>query len=849
MGPKKKNNKKGGQQQQQQQQKDTSNKSNSNNNNNKVEKSDNEETSASTSSISVSCDLSESVDMSSDISSSVVELSGNTDLDQSVDSLDGADQHIDSQSNSTPSTSSPTTIITENNNNNNNNNSNSNPNIEIVDVEKVQSGNNNDNVVLNEISKLYSLLSLVSNNVIDIKDKFNNNNNNNNSINHFINNQSSGNLSTIGSSGEVFGELRSRRSDSFTSNGDSSEFDWKSMYLMLSQQYQLEKKRGDELEIQVKDLVHENQLLTGRIKVLESHVEVEKKKLHQAFGTIRTGSKKLTMKLGKGNIDLSTILDELGRDIDTISDSTAIDHRLTENAQSMLNKLNSFTPHNSATELLTPEEVAQQKSQTTTVAPLVSHHNHNTATTTTAAVVSGEDTTQHHQQSFATIIPVESTTPTPTATPISTPSSTPLSISASNSLENIIATTTSSSTTEQETDVIDVERHSTNYKEADGQVVTISYGGEQLRKVVKVQSYVRRWYAQQQYKKLKQFQLVETKRLAVGELFETESTYITHLSNLLKIFVAPLRVRLQNGENLVSAHDIERIFSTASTIFKSNSIFLHQMEDMYKNFNRWSQIGGRMLEQLPLFESYIDHPDYIPLTRALDAFKKFADGINERKGMRIKALALEDKILGYKDDITSKSRYLIREGPLRYKKNNEYVFLFNDMLMICHPQYKKSKVRLGVSSSPSSSSNSLTSKDGSNKDGSNKDGSTSPSLMLPSSVNGGSTSPTPSSPTQDHHHHPHHDMPCSYKFITRVMLDARVKIVQDSHEPKFLTIIPDQYSIELTASSTEERHLWVKDLITLVTIFTNNLLNNPTTSANIIPSNNLSSSSRDNSLN
>eukprot|EP01133_Synstelium_polycarpum_P003986 gene3986-4616_t len=459
-------------------------------------------------------------------------------------------------------------------------------------------------------------------------------------------------------------------------------------------------QNGLYLESQLREAQQENRLLNERIKVLENNVDQEKKKLHRTFGTIRRGTKQLTIRLGHDD-SVSSILKDLNTDMENIDEAT-VDARISENANALLHQLNSFQP---AKEL---------------------------STASTEPSAAGD------------------------------------------------------------------------YNEA------------AIARIVRVQAQVRRWLALQKFKKLK------TKRWAVGELFETESTYVSHLTNMIKIFVNPLRQRAQAGETIIGTAEIDNIFSTVATIVKSNSIFLNQMEDIYKNFNKWSQIGGRMLEQLPLFESYIEyvinyefshaslkrslatvpafaafvkaaenhtdlenldlndllimpvqripryimliqqvrkytppsHPDHVPLSRALDAFKKFADGINERKGMRLKVLQLEDRISGYKDDLTSRSRYLIREGALRYKRSTEHVFLFNDMLMICHPSLKKIKKSSIVNTS-------------------------SPTLLDTPHIGGHASSSSLDT------------INCTYKFLAKFNLDARVKIVEDPNDPKFSTIVPD----------------------------------------------------------
>ncbi|EGG20917.1 pleckstrin domain-containing protein [Cavenderia fasciculata] len=566
------------------------------------------------------------------------------------------------------------------------------------------------------------------------------------------------------------------------------EPDWREMYMIIQREFKMEKKKTELMETKVEELEQEKRLLNERIRLLESRVDNDKKRLVKTFGTIRTGTVRL-LNASKGNNDLSTILKDLQNIENMDSHDSTFANKIGENADALLTKLKSFQDVDSSIVL-------------------------NGSSTPLNGSLGDEFLNQLQQQSQQS-------------------SQQLLSGQARDAL------TKSSSE-----NILDIQ------------------------KIIKVQSFVRRYLVQKRFKRLK------TKRLAVNELFETEITYVQHLTNLIRIFVNPLKQKIQSGEIQMSVTEVERIFSTLNTIVMSNSIFLKQTEDIFKHFNRWSVIGSRMLEQLPLFECYIDyivnyeyshqalkramtipsfsqfvknaehnvelgdldiadllimpvqripryimliqqvrkytshdHPDYVPLTKASDAFKKFADGVNERKAMRSRAIHLDDRISGLKEELSAKlgSKYLIREGPIRFKKNYEYAFLLNDMILICHPTIKKTKVR-----SNSVVTNQLAASASSN--------SSSSTASVQSTL---STSTAPPSPKEDL------TEIISFKFLSKIMLDGRVKIVEDSSDNgKWTTIIPDLYSIELTASSVEERQLWVKDIMNIISIFSNNLLNN-----------------------
>ncbi|KYQ92196.1 pleckstrin (PH) domain-containing protein [Tieghemostelium lacteum] len=574
------------------------------------------------------------------------------------------------------------------------------------------------------------------------------------------------------------------------SNEDKESHDWKQLYFTVSKQLNLERSKTETLESLVLQRDQENQQLKDQIKQLEFDLVNERKKLNKTVGTIRNGTKKLTVKLGN-NIDVATILEELNAGVDqSISSSNTISEGLATitsegiSSDQLLSKLNSFGG------------------------------------------------TLRGSQSHGSAIHL---------------------LSASKS-------------------------------------TTFVFSKEDIKKITLVQSLVRRWIAKKVFKKLKLLNLnnLETKRTVIAELFETERTYVARIKDLLKIFVNPLKQKVKN-EMILQPDEIDTIFSSISMIYKCNSIFLDRIEEIYLKFNKWLCFGEKILEQIPLFECYIDyiinyeyaqktlkkltqsskalsefikagenkpelddldigdlmimpvqripryimlfkeirkytpihHADYQSIDKALEAFKHFAMSINEKSHARKKCLQLEDRILGYKDDLTSNSRYLVREGALKFKKNNEYVFLFNDMIVVCHPTLKKTKSKT-LSNLPTINATS-TSNLGATLTSSNSSSASSSSTSQKDSASPSSPTSSPQVSRTSHDT----ETETTFKFVTKINLDARVKIVQDPTEPKFLVIIPDDSRVEFVASSLEERLHWVQDIMMIVSVFSSHILNQP----------------------
>ncbi|KAF2077114.1 hypothetical protein CYY_001561 [Polysphondylium violaceum] len=588
---------------------------------------------------------------------------------------------------------------------------------------------------------------------------------------------------------------------------------WKSLYSMVNKQLVLERVKIDTLESLITKKDAEIQELTQHNKMLETELNSERKRLNRTVGTIRHGTRKLLSSMND-TVDIASIIDDLNNLESSIPQSLSFvdDGGLTSasNLASIANSTStSFTDYNSD-QLLNRLNSFYQSSG----------HLRPSASSTSLASNGGVPLT---------------TTPT----------------------NRLMALG------------------------SDPSVAT----ADELKKITLVQSLVRRWIAKRPFKKLK------TKRAVIEELFETESTYVSHLSNLLKIFISPLKNK--KGDCIIPTDDYDTIFSTIQLIYKCNVIFLDVLEEIYTKFNKWSCFGEKILEHIPLFECYIDyiinfeyaqktlkrllannstfanivktgqtkkeledldlndllimpvqripryimllkeirkftplhHLDYHHIDRALDAMKTFADSVNHKSGARQKVLLLEDRILGFKDDITSNSRYLVREGSLKFKKNTEYVFLFSDMLIICHPSHNKKNKRLfnTTSSSSSSSNSSSNSKENSLLDVSMSSNS---STISTSGTNPGTTSPNRELNTTPEVHSNNPDY--QFKFMAKYHLDSRVKIIQDPTEPKFTVIISDQFSIEFCATSLEERQLWVQDILVIASIFSNHILNQQT---------------------
>ncbi|EGC32040.1 hypothetical protein DICPUDRAFT_99010 [Dictyostelium purpureum] len=630
--------------------------------------------------------------------------------------------------------------------------------------------------------------------------------------------------------------------------------EWKQLYFLISKQLGLERVKCETLEGLIIQKDKENQSLIEQVNRLETELFSERRRINRTIGTTKLQTRKLlsTVKFDH-NIDIASIIEDLNNIDSSISASPSFADELTS-ASISNSASNSFTEFN-GDQLLHKLNNTYHSSSSLINAPISTDGNGNTLTTSSERPQSNLVTSNSSNGSIGG-------------------GNGSIRLSVSNTSINSLTSSASRANLTS--------------------LACASYSSkEDVEKITLVQSLVRKWLARKRYKKLR------TKRAIVEELYETESTYVTHLSNLIKVFVHPLKAK--KGDSILPTDEFDSIFSNITSIYKSNSFFLDQVDEIFKKFNRWSCFGDKLLKLVPLFDCYVDyiinyeyalknlkraissfssfanfvkqgnsrkelddldledllimpvqrvpryimllkeirkytplyHNDFNSIDKALEAFKHFAASVNKKSGARKMVLQLEDRLLNYKDDITSHSRILIREGPIKFKKNQEYAFLFNDMVVVVHPTHSKKVKKSLLATSDKNSADKVA--DGAN--GSNRSPTpTSPvlrdsnptfnSMMAETSftsmMNGANSAP--SAPVYEFHSS---NLDINFKFLARYTLDAKVKIIQDLTDPKFTVLVPDAYSIDLIAPSMEERKIWVEEINKIVAIFTKNNLTTP----------------------
>jgi hypothetical protein len=94
------------------------------------------------------------------------------------------------------------------------------------------------------------------------------------------------------------------------------------------------------------------------------------------------------------------------------------------------------------------------------------------------------------------------------------------------------------------------------------------------------------------------------------------------------------------------------------------------------------------------------HSDYDALGDALEAMKRTADLINENKRQVEECEVVREKCLEIQgvesDQLAVPGRYLVKEGaltPAGGKKEDHYVFVFNDLLLVCLRKGNKKKLK------------------------------------------------------------------------------------------------------------------------------------------------------------
>ena len=128
------------------------------------------------------------------------------------------------------------------------------------------------------------------------------------------------------------------------------------------------------------------------------------------------------------------------------------------------------------------------------------------------------------------------------------------------------------------------------------------------RKIVKVQSLVRRYLAKKLYKNI--LKMYRTKIQLVNELLSTEYSYLNILRTIIEVYLIPLR---KSTKLLLKPAEISLIFSNLEFIISVNSEYYSKIKSRISTWTPNSCLGDIILSILPAFQSvysqYINNYD------------------------------------------------------------------------------------------------------------------------------------------------------------------------------------------------------------------------------------------------
>ncbi len=97
-------------------------------------------------------------------------------------------------------------------------------------------------------------------------------------------------------------------------------------------------------------------------------------------------------------------------------------------------------------------------------------------------------------------------------------------------------------------------------------------------------------------------EMISNRKMAIEEVIQTERNYLSQLSELDALFIAPLRLSMDSDSPLVEKKDFDSMFGTVSIILKIVQDHLPQMEEVSKQ--KTLPIGSVFLKVCPWLKHY-----------------------------------------------------------------------------------------------------------------------------------------------------------------------------------------------------------------------------------------------------
>lgn len=124
---------------------------------------------------------------------------------------------------------------------------------------------------------------------------------------------------------------------------------------------------------------------------------------------------------------------------------------------------------------------------------------------------------------------------------------------------------------------------------------------DELRKVVKAQSYVRRWLVTKRFNGLQpeDYAVMKRRNDTYLDLVRTEKSYIASTDNLIEYFVVPLR-----HEDFIAPHECASLFSNIELIATAHKDLLKELDAAAEDWPFLGNVGRIFLNINPMLKAY-----------------------------------------------------------------------------------------------------------------------------------------------------------------------------------------------------------------------------------------------------
>eukprot|EP01117_Protostelium_nocturnum_P020073 TRINITY_DN887_c0_g1_i1.p1 TRINITY_DN887_c0_g1~~TRINITY_DN887_c0_g1_i1.p1 ORF type:complete len:1736 (-),score=672.97 TRINITY_DN887_c0_g1_i1:47-5254(-) len=150
----------------------------------------------------------------------------------------------------------------------------------------------------------------------------------------------------------------------------------------------------------------------------------------------------------------------------------------------------------------------------------------------------------------------------------------------------------------------------------DGPFESLKGDSNQLSKIIKAQSLIRRWNAVNSYRKI--VKMNSNRDKLIRELVDTERTYVEGLRIIVKLYFNPLRSQV--NEKIITKQQTRSLFSDIEVILNTNAVLLSNLENRILNWNVREKIADIFIDMVESFKLYAHYISSFDLS--LQTFKE-----------------------------------------------------------------------------------------------------------------------------------------------------------------------------------------------------------------------------------